>query len=195
MYICALKGITDAGSEGAQVRIAHYGYIVFAWSLLGASGVSQTAQVESPSPAVAGQPSNPSPSVTEGCKRSLFGSGSPNNMDTTVARTDMGEQVHLVISFKAPKASSVVRAPFDLIKVYGSQKVGSVGGRKLTANLPASTYPYFHGKWNPGDCVTISVDVPKQYSDPVQGWTLTFCIGSTNACVPSPNLLEGKRTH
>lgn len=177
------------------MRIAHFGYVVFVLSLLSASGFSQTAQVESPSPAIAGQPSNPSPSVTEGCKRSFWGSGSPNNMDTTVAKSDMGDHVHLVISFKAPKTLPNMPAPFDLIKIYGSQEIGSAGGRKLTANLPASTFPNFHGRWNPGDCITMSVDVPKQYSDPAQGWTLTFCIGVAKGCVPSPNLLTGKRIH
>jgi len=117
---------------------------------------------------------------------------STNDMNSIVTKTDEGDHVQLVITFTAPKATQWNPAPFDLIKIYGSQHVGPASSRPKM--LPASTYPYLHGNWNPGNRITITLNVPKEYSDPKDGWNLTLCIGTENAgCIPSPNLLTGER--
>lgn len=116
---------------------------------------------------------------------------SKNDMDSVVTKADLGDHFQLSIKFTAPQASTRVPAPFTLIKVYGYQRTGPPGTRATP--LPVTTFPYFDGSWSPGDQVQITVDVPKQYSDPGEGWGLTFCVGSANgACIPSPNLLTGK---
>jgi hypothetical protein len=177
-------------SQEGHMRLAALFCTVLLSSLLSPAVFPQVAT--SPTSPSTSQPApDSSPGASERYKPKLGSSPSPNDMDTVVTKSDLGDRVQLVITFKAPKASSVVHAPFDLIKVYGDQKTGPPGSRPNM--LPVSTFPYVHGNWKPGNHITITVDVPKQYSDPSQGWNLTFCIGATNgACMPSPNLLEGK---
>jgi hypothetical protein len=112
-------------------------------------------------------------------------------MDTLVTRNDLGGQYRLAISFTVPPDPHMIPGPFpfNLITVYGFRRYGPNGTSRT--ELPPSTFPSTQGNWNSGDRVTISVDVPKQFSDPVQGWEVRFCVGSSKGCIPSPNLLTG----
>jgi hypothetical protein len=170
-----------------------------------ASTPSMEASVNGASnaPAPASSANGPEPSLAPGAPakssskperyRPMLGAApSSNDMNSVVTKTDEGDHVQLVIAFTAPQASPSMPAPFDLIKIYGYQRVGPAGNRPKM--LPADTYPYLHGNWSPGNRITITLNVPKQYSDATQGWNLTLCIGTTSAgCVPSPNLLTGER--
>jgi hypothetical protein len=145
-----------------------------------------------PTPASGARPAKPASSKPERYRPMLGAVPSSNDMNSVVTKTDEGDHIQLVIAFTAPQASQSMPAPFDLIKIYGSQHVGRAGTRPKM--LPTDTYPYLHGNWNPGNRITITLNVPKQYSDATQGWNLTLCIGTTSAgCVPSPNLLTGER--
>lgn len=104
-------------------------------------------------------------------------------MNITVARSDRGDHYHLQIDFIVPADESVTN--FNLITIYGLQVEG---GRR--SDLPQGTFPSVRGNWTSGDRVTLHVDLPKAFADPDKGWNLTFCIGTTQVCSPSPNLLK-----
>jgi len=104
-------------------------------------------------------------------------------MNITVAKRDLGDQYHLQVDFTVPAASKPI-AHFNLITIYGLQEEG---GRRT--DLPHNTFPSVRGNWKSGDRVTLQIDLPKKFADPARGWNLTFCVGSTEGCFPSPNLL------
>jgi hypothetical protein len=99
--------------------------------------------------------------------------------NVTVQLNDSGSYDLLEVSFEVPDAPDF---KFDTIKIYGMQIIGKQRSHDVG-------YPSVHGTWHPKEHVTFSVRVPKEYADPAFGWNLTFCVGSTAACYPSPNLL------
>ena len=126
---------------------------------------------------------------TQESKSSLFESryilADPDRfgMNITVARSDRGNHYHLQIDFMVPTDESITN--FYIITTYGSQMEG---GRR--SYLSEDTFPPVQGNWTSGDRVTLHVDLPKAFADPDKGWNLTFCIGTVETCLPSPNLLK-----
>ena len=108
-------------------------------------------------------------------------------MNITVARRDLGDHYHVEVYFTVPTDESI--ANFNLITIYGLQLEG---GRR--SDLPSDTFPSVRGNWKSGDQVTLQVDLPKKFADPEKGWNLTFCVGTAEKCLPSPNLLVPKGT-
>ena len=97
-----------------------------------------------------------------------------------VQQTDVGNQSLMKVSFIVP---DVPNYTFDTIKVYGMRFLG-------TQRSDDRNYPTLHGRWKPNDPVEFSVRVPKEFTDPSEGWNLTLCVGSTQSCYPSSNLLK-----
>jgi hypothetical protein len=104
-------------------------------------------------------------------------------MNIAVVRSDSGDQYHLQVDFTIPAADKNI-AHFNLITIYGLQLED--GSR---SDLPPKMFPSVRGNWKSGDRVTLQIDMPKKFADPARGWNLTFCVGSTEGCFPSPNLL------
>lgn len=106
-------------------------------------------------------------------------------MKLTVERSEMSNQTHLKVDFTVPPP------PFSNY----SYKQISIYGFQLTPNgrmdLPSGTFASRVGDWQPGNQISLSLDVPSQFADPQQGWFTVFCIGSPAGCLPSPNLLAG----
>ncbi len=107
------------------------------------------------------------------------------NLKVQVQRIDMGGQYHMRIIFTTPPVGGNVLA-YNLIQVYGYQM--KVGGR---VDVPPSVFPMIPGHWAPGDVGSFEFDLPKQMSDPSQGWNVRFELGTAAAAWPSPNLLTG----
>ncbi|MGD0840906.1 MAG: hypothetical protein ABSA32_07095 [Candidatus Acidiferrales bacterium] len=141
-----------------------------------------------PKPAPSEPLPNPRPNVVQGTSKSQGTAQSPGDMNTVVTKTVVGDEVQLLVSFIAPAPSATVLVPFRQVEVYGFRPAPVAGG--LPRLLEPSAFPLFRGIWNPGDRVRIGVVVPKEDSDPSQGWVIRFCIGSPGtACIRSPNLL------
>jgi hypothetical protein len=98
----------------------------------------------------------------------------------SVQQTDEKHQSLIKVSFLVP---DVPNYTFDTITVYGMRFVG-------TQRSEDRNYATLHGRWKPNDPVKFSVRVPKECTDPAEGWNLTFCVGSTQSCYPSSNLLK-----
>jgi hypothetical protein len=118
-------------------------------------------------------------------------------MNIEVSRRDLGGLYELAVSFTVPPAPPNAVNPYltDLIKIWGGQRTFPSATVKYTPvapiPLPPSTFPDVHGSWKTGDRVNFIVEVPKQFSDPSQGWIIGFCAGTNKGCFPSPNLLMG----
>jgi hypothetical protein len=108
-----------------------------------------------------------------------------NAMHVMLARTDLGPVQRFVVNFTVPPPP-VTPYPFKLITVYGFQLQGGEH-----QNLPMSTFTPIPGNWSTGDKINFEVDVPVQFTDPGDGWQIRFCIGTSNGCLQSPNLLTG----
>ena len=98
----------------------------------------------------------------------------------SVQQIDEGNHSLMKVSFIVPDVRNYT---FDTITVYGMRFVG-------TQRSDDRNYPTLHGRWKPKDPVEFSVRVPREFTDPLQGWNLTFCVGSTQSCYPSSNLLK-----
>ena len=98
--------------------------------------------------------------------------------NVTVRQVDAGSYYFLDVSFAIP---DVPDFKFDTIEIYGMQIVGRQRSHDMA-------YPSIRGSWQPKEKVEFSVHVLKEYADPLLGWHLTFCVGSTAGCYPSPNL-------
>jgi hypothetical protein len=98
----------------------------------------------------------------------------------SVQQTDEGNQSLIKVSFIVP---DVPNYSFETITVYGMRFVGA-------QRLDDRNYPTLHGRWKPNDPVEFAVRVPKEVTDLSEGWNLTFCVGSTQSCYPSSNLLK-----
>jgi hypothetical protein len=103
-------------------------------------------------------------------------------MNITVVKSDLGDQYHLQVDFTVPTFEAI--ADFNLITIYGLREEG---GKRT--DLPHNTFPSVRGNWKSGDRVTLQIDLPKKFANPAQGWNLTFCVGTPEQCLPSPNLL------
>ncbi len=122
-----------------------------------------------------------------------------DNLNTIVTRTPGSLEDKLVIQFELPNTLPIPRGlalplTFHRILVYGSQNFPAGPGRPFPEwnPLPESTFPHVDGTWKTSDKVSITVDIPKQFSDPSQGWDIRFCVmDSSSGCDPSPNLLLG----
>jgi hypothetical protein len=103
-----------------------------------------------------------------------------------VIRTDSGSTYHFAVNFVVPDPPdrSAGSYLFNLVTLYGYQLQSD-----HRVDLPKDTFPPMAGDWKPGDPVRLEFDLPKEYADPVQGWNLRFCVGSTSSCLPSSNLL------
>jgi hypothetical protein len=99
--------------------------------------------------------------------------------NVTARRSDSGSYYLLDVSFAVPDVPDL---KFDTITIYGMQIIGKQRSHDMA-------YPSVHGSWQPKEHVEFSVRVLKEYADPSLGWNLTFCVGSTAGCYPSPNLL------
>jgi tetratricopeptide (TPR) repeat protein len=104
-------------------------------------------------------------------------------MNITVLKKVLGDQYHLQVDFTVPAAREPITR-FTLITIYGLRREGE---KRL--DLPPDTFPSVRGNWKPGDRVTLQINLPKKFADPARGWDLTFCVGGTAGCFPSPNLL------
>jgi hypothetical protein len=98
----------------------------------------------------------------------------------SVKQTNEGNQSLIKVSFLVPDVQNYT---FDTITVYGLRLIG-------TERSDDKNYLSLHGRWKPNDPVEFSVRVPKEFTDPSEGWNLTFCVGSTQGCYPSSNLLK-----
>ncbi len=109
-------------------------------------------------------------------------------MKINVTRMDAGSKYHFAVNFTVPDPS--IRPnfpssyPFNLISIYGGRVEG---GRRI--DIPQDLLPSVTGIWKPNDPVHLEFDLPKEYADPLQGWNLRFCIGSSSGCMSSSNLL------
>jgi hypothetical protein len=118
-------------------------------------------------------------------------------MNIEVIRRDTGGLYELAVSFTIPPAPPNAANPYltDLIKISGGQRTFPSPGVPYTPvapiPLPPSTFPDVHASWKTGDRVNFTVQVPKQFSDPTQGWIINFCASTNKGCFPSPNLLMG----
>jgi hypothetical protein len=98
----------------------------------------------------------------------------------SVEQSDVGKSYDLKVAFLVPEVPNYT---FDLITVYGARFVGD-------QRSDNATYLSLHGTWKHDDRVEFAVRVPKERTDPADGWNLTFCVGSSASCVPSSNVLE-----
>jgi len=120
----------------------------------------------------------------------------PNGLhDVVVTRTDEGTQFHFVVEYTAPAAPVMPpmlpgyqAPPWQnlAVNIYENHTTG--GG---TTTLPPDLFPTFTERYNVGDKVRLEFHLPSQYADPLDGWDLRSCIGTSSSCTPSPNLLEG----
>lgn len=99
-------------------------------------------------------------------------------------RSESGDHYRYQVSLTVPQAPDAVRDfSFNLISVY-AYKVDAMNQRSQDISLDP-----VHGSWKPGDHVSFSIDLPKQYvDDPKHEIYIRYCIGSVMACMPSENL-------
>ena len=110
-------------------------------------------------------------------------------MNIGVTRTDSGNKYHFIVDFTMPgfPTSWSSSNRFNLIEIYGFQQQANRTVESTTYKISPIT-----GNWMPGDAARIEFDVPKEYTDPSQGWILAFCLHASNevGCLPSSNLLK-----
>jgi hypothetical protein len=145
-----------------------------------------------PSDVTVEPPSNSSVSGTSGPETPRGAVLSQKGLFAYVSKSDLGNQVQLDVTFVAPKPVPGAPAPYDRIQFYCYRRLAN--NQPVAQFLPYATCPDIHGKWEPGESAKFTVNVPKAYSDPANGWKVRFAICKTGkACVEaSPNLLEMK---
>ena len=105
----------------------------------------------------------------------------PGDMNIKVIRSVQPDAVRFQVAFTVPSEPN--SSTFNVIKIYCTQ----LENRERTQS---KIYPEMQGDWKPGDRISFTVDVPKKLANTGTGWNLTFCVGTDNACYPSPNLLK-----
>jgi hypothetical protein len=145
-----------------------------------------------PSDVVVESPPNPTPTpnaIVSSREPPRGPALSQSLLNTAVARSDLGSQYQLKVTFVAPAPLPGAPAPYDLIQIYCYQRFDP--NKPILQIVPYSTFPDIRGKWKPGESVAFTIDVPKQYSDPANGWKVRFTVCRMGArCVAaSPNLL------
>jgi TonB family protein len=114
-------------------------------------------------------------------------------MNIGVTRTDAGSKYHFVVNFTVPNpaisSGRLGSNPLNLITVISVYSRLTRGDHQVS--IRQDTLPLIAGDWKPGDPVRLEFDLPKEYADPSQGWSLRFCIGNKSVleCIPSSNLL------
>jgi hypothetical protein len=102
-----------------------------------------------------------------------------------IKRADDQDKVHFDVSFTVPPTSSDITG-YDNIQVYAFKENNK---NHRSDDIPL---PDVHGKWNPGDTASFSVELDSSFvNDKTLAPHLHFCIGMTHGgCWPSENLLE-----
>ena len=111
------------------------------------------------------------------------------SMHILVARSDAGDHYDFTVDFQLPAKLSDLPASaamdhFDTISLYGFRMTDT------EKKSMKQRFPTQHGSWSPGDAVQLKFQLPKENSDPEQGWHMHFCAGVARQCIPSPNLLD-----
>jgi hypothetical protein len=104
-------------------------------------------------------------------------------MKVSVARTDLGETYNLNVQLTVPDVA-LPDLRYERIDVSGLR----FQNRNITDRF---SLPSVTGHWNPGQRIGFVVSLGKDRSKASDGWILRFCIGTSDQCLPGPNLLAG----
>jgi hypothetical protein len=118
-----------------------------------------------------------------------------NELQTVVHRGSGPNNDHFKVDFQIPPLPPPLpgqpqMTDFPQIAVTIAHQPQTLGQYVPLQSVASPVAPIL-GHWRVGDKVTFEFDLPKQFTDPSQGWIVKFCVGQADNCIPSPNLLVG----